>query len=113
MGKPRWKVIGRAPMPIARRASFERMASTMEDAQWVEIEGIVRSAEEKRGVLGLNVAANGGQVRALIPEFNQPVPDGLIDAEVRIHGACGALFNQKNQLIGVLLYVPALDQVEV
>ena len=113
IGKPHWKVIGRAPMPVARRTSFERMASTMEDAQWVEIEGTIRSAEEKRGVLGLNVAANGGRFRALIPEFNQPVPDGLIDAEVRIHGACGALFNQKNQLIGVLLYVPTLDQVEV
>jgi two-component system, sensor histidine kinase and response regulator len=113
IGKPRWKVIGRAPMPTARRTSFERMASTMEDSQWVEIEGIVRSAERKKGVLGLNVAVSGGQVRALIPEPGQQVPDGLIDTEVRIRGACGALFNQKNQLIGVLLYVPGLDQVEI
>ena len=113
IGKPHWKVIGRAPMPVARRTSFERMASTMEDSQWVEIEGTVRSAKETKGVLSLSVAVSGGQLRALIPEFRQPVPTGLIDTEVRIRGACGALFNQKNQLIGVLLYVPGLDQVEV
>jgi hypothetical protein len=44
ISNPRWAILGRAPMPAARRVSFQRMASTVEDSQWVEVEGIVRSA---------------------------------------------------------------------
>ena len=43
--KPRWTVIGQAPLPRAKRVTFEEMASTSVDAQWVEVEGLVRSAE--------------------------------------------------------------------
>jgi PAS domain S-box-containing protein len=59
------------------------------------------------------VAVSGGRLRVEIPQFHAPIPDWLVDAEVLIRGACGALFNQKNQLIGVLLYVPSLDEVRV
>ena len=45
IGKARWQVIGQAPMPAAKRVTFEEMASTGVDARWVEVEGIVRSAE--------------------------------------------------------------------
>src|SRR3954451_19769837 len=40
----RWNVMGRAPMPIPRRVTFGQMASTSEDARWVEVEGILRQA---------------------------------------------------------------------
>jgi len=113
IGKPRWEVIGQAAMPHPRHPTFDRMASTLEDSQWVEIEGIVRSAEEQDGFLNLNVAMSGGRVRVLIPRLLTPIPDWLADSEVRIRGACGALFNQKSQLIGVLLYVPSWDEVRV
>ena len=36
-----------------------------------------------------------------------------MDAEVRIRGACGAIFNNKLQLVGILLYVPGMQQIEV
>ena len=113
IGSPRWKVIGQAPLPAPHRVTFERMASTAEDAQWVEVEGIVRSAEQQRGFLILNVALSGGRLRAVIPEFDQSIPEWIIDAEVRIRGVCGAVFNQRNQLIGVLIYVPSLKEVQV
>jgi len=113
IGNPRWKVIGRAPLPAPHRASFDRMASTAEDGQEVEVEGVVRSAEQQTGFLILDVAVSGGRLRAAIPQFDQPGPERLVDAEVRIRGVCGAIFNQRNQLIGVLLFVPSLKEVQV
>jgi PAS domain S-box-containing protein len=32
---------------------------------------------------------------------------------VRIQGVCGAIFNQKNQIIGVILYSPSLNQLHI
>jgi signal transduction histidine kinase len=113
IGKPRWRVIREAPFPKPRKVSLESMLSTTEDSQWVEIEGTVRQARIQGTLLVLNVAVAGGRLIAQVPNFHQPSGEGFVDAEVRIRGACGGLFNEKNQLIGVALYVPSLNQIDI
>ncbi len=113
IGRPRIQVIGEAPLPDPHRVPFERLLSTIEDSQWVETEGIVRQAKVEGGFLFLDIAVAGGRLRAKIPGFHQPVSYRLVDAEIRIRGVCGALYNEKFQLIGILLYVPNIDQISV
>ena len=113
IGKVRIAVLGEAPLPHARPVSFERLASGAEDSQWVEIEGIVHRATTDKGHLRLAVATSGGRINVWVPDYHQPIPTQLIDAKVRLRGACGAVFNQKNQMTGVLLLVPSLAQVEI
>jgi signal transduction histidine kinase len=111
--KPRWTVIGQAPMPPAKRVTFEEMASTAVDAHWVEVEGLVRSAEVPPNdcCLRLNLEVPGGRV--VVRVLGQStVPAGLVDSYVRIHGACGAIFTAKNQLVGVMLYVPSMQEIK-
>ncbi len=110
--RPRWTVIGQAPLPRAKRVTFEEMASTRVDARWVEVEGIVRSAEVTNNCcLLLNVEVPGGRVVVRIQ--GQPtIPVGLVDSSIRIHGACGAVFTQKNQLVGVTLRVPSMQEIK-
>ena len=114
IGKPRYRVIGRAPLPQPKRPSLEMMLSTAEDSQWVETQGIVRQVGQQAGLLSLDVAVAGGRLKAMVPGVPAgALPTHLVDAEVRIRGACGAIFNKKLQLVGILLYVPALNQIEV
>ena len=112
IGKAHWQVIGQAPIPPAKRVTFEEMASTSVDARWVEVEGIVRSAElpPNDSRLQAVVEVPGGRVVVHI-QGNEGIPPGLVDSRVRIHGACGAIFNQKNQIIGIALYVPSMRDV--
>jgi len=112
IGKPRYRIIGRAPLPEPRRVSMESMLSTAEDSQWVETQGVVRQAKLRDGVLLLDLAVAGGRLKAQVTNVAQ-LPGPLVDAEVKIRGACGAIFNKKLQLVGILLYVPGLKQVEV
>ena len=117
IGKPRYRVIGQAPFPQAAQPSLERMLSSAEDSQWVETQGIVRQVRLLEGLLTLDVAVAGGRLKAVIPgihpDMNGPVASQFVDAEVRIRGACGSIFNNKLQLVGILLYVPGLKQVDV
>ncbi|HLY20186.1 MAG TPA: PAS domain-containing sensor histidine kinase [Bryobacteraceae bacterium] len=113
IGKPRYRIVGEAPLPLAKKVSLERMLSTAEDSQWVEAQGVVRQIRLMDGLLDLEVAVAGGRLKAMIPGIHGRVPDGLVDADVRIRGACGAIFNKKLQMMGILLYVPGLEQVEV
>jgi signal transduction histidine kinase len=118
IANPRWTVVGRAPIPKPLHVSFEQMASTAVDSWWVEVEGIVRQAEylhrtANERVLWMALAVPGGRIDVAIPWKGAPVPAGLVDARVRVDGACGAEFSAKDQLIGVQVYVPTLENVQV
>lgn len=115
---PRLKVLGHGSLPEARRVTFDQMASTLEDSEWVEVEGIVRQAEylhrtPREQQLWMDVALAGGMIDVQIPWDGSPVPSGLIDARVRLRGACGALFNAGGQQIGVSLSVPSMNEVQI
>ncbi len=111
--KAHWTVIGQVPMPPAKRVTFEEMASTSVDARWVEIEGLVRSAEVPPSDCCLQFILEVPEGRIVVRVNGQStVPDRLVDSYVRIHGACGAIYTAKNQIVGVILYVPSMENIK-
>jgi PAS domain S-box-containing protein len=115
---PVWTVIGRSPLPQPKRVSFAQMASTREDARWVEIEGIIRRVDYLGSgppgkVVTLELSMGDGKVEIQVPWDGSPLPSQLIDAFIRVRGVCGANFTSKNQLIGVSLYVPSLQNFSI
>jgi hypothetical protein len=118
IGNPEWTVVGRAPLPKPKRVTYEQMITTSEDSLRVEVEGIIRQAEylhrnATENVLWMDLAMTGGHIDLAIPWQGAPVPDGLVDARVRVRGVCGAEFSSKDQLIGVQVYVPDLKSISV
>jgi two-component system, sensor histidine kinase and response regulator len=113
IAKAHWHVVGQAPLPTPHRAGFTELASTKLDSLWVETEGIVRAADSSAGTLRLDIGVEGGRVTAYVPDFAAPIPPRLVDAKVRVQGVCGANFNSRNQLVGVNLFIPGLEHVQV
>jgi PAS domain S-box-containing protein len=113
IGKPQIRVLGRAPMPAPKRVTFASMASTEEDSQWVEIEGIVHRVVKQGDALMLDVAEEGGRLKLEIANFRGSLPTNLVDVKIRAQGACGTLFNTKNQYNGVLVHSPDISQLRV
>jgi len=107
------KVLGEAPLPAARPVSFEHLATGVDDGQWVSFEGTVRSAEVRESMLVLVVASGQLRVEVMTNQYAGADYRKLIDATVRVRGAVGPLFNQRLQLVGVTVYTPGLQDVEV
>ena len=111
---PHWRVLGTAPLPVARRVTYGQMSSTHLDGQWVEVEGIVRTADidpQSHNLL-LNVSTEGGLISAQTPDFQSGDWHQLVDSDVRMRGNCGAVRNNLNQQIGIMLYVPDLHEIQ-
>ena len=113
---PHWQVLKKTLLPVPKLVTYEQMASTAEDSRWVEVNGLVRQTEYLHArsfekILWLDLAMPGGHVDVQIPWQGAPIPAGLVDSRVRIRGVCGAAFNTRNQLVGVILYVASLDQI--
>lgn len=115
------KVLGEASIPAARPASYEDLASGLEDGQWVEIGGIVLSATlstvrtnftHEYLVVHLFVGGNDLTVRVL--SFAGVDIDHLPDAELRVRGVTVPMFTtHHHQLYSEEILVPSLSDVQI
>ena len=113
VGNPHFIVFGQAPLPLARPVPFQRMASTQEDSQRVEVEGIVHRVWKKGNRLYLDLSVEGGHVTGRIPFFTQTAPAALVGARIRLRGTCGAEFNSRDQLTGIFVNVPYESEMKM
>jgi len=118
------QVVGHASLPSPAPKSIEDLMTGQEDSQWVQVEGIVHSVaiedrlppDMRRGPpqLVINFASGSHKFKARVRDFRPDVDySRLVDAVVTVRGACGTLFNERRQLVGVQLFVPSLQQVAV
>jgi PAS domain S-box-containing protein len=93
--------------PAAIPVSFEQIASGQEDSQFVEMHGIVRSAQydDDVGYYLVQIAAGGGLLTAYARQL--PVPSrNLVDSTVTVRGVVVSRFNGQRQLFDFRLLLP-------
>jgi hypothetical protein len=93
--------------------SVAAMLTGSEDGKWLESRGVVRFVARDKGGLQLDLQTNAGLIRVFVSDANGVDPAWLVDSTVVVRGNCAPFFNEKRQLIGVRLFVPALSLVRV
>lgn len=103
--------LGTAPMPVARAVGFRQLEADSEDANWVEVKGVVQSAGIEGGQLRLAIAADGKKINVIFSDTpsSQTSIDELVDAEVSVRGVCGMKANYAESTYLLDLHVPALE----
>ena len=107
------RVLGEERIPAARLVSLDRLSTGIEDGQWIAFEGTVRSAGIRDSMLAIVVASGRWQVEVMTTPAAAGDFQPLVNARVRVQGTVGPIFNQRSQLIGVNVYSPSLDSIEV
>jgi signal transduction histidine kinase len=109
------QAVGEAPLPTPKTVTYEQLASGVEDSQFIEISGIVRSAQslEDSQYHLIEIATGGG--RLLVYARNLPVKgaDELLDSTVRVRGVCSTKFNHQRQLFSIRVMVPRPEDLEI
>ena len=106
---------GKAPLPPAKAVTYEQLASGVEDSQFVEITGIVRSArrlEDSEYVL-IEITTGGGRLLVYAKELPVKKTEELLDSTLMVRGVCSTLFNHKRQLFSIRLMVPRPEDLEI
>jgi hypothetical protein len=103
-------VEGRALLPPAARVNFGDLFGGAKDSQWIEVEGIVHSANIAdlfgHDVLALSLEIGGGSIRVLLQDFSGVDSSRLIDSTLRVRGVCSTSFNKRRQFVGQAMFVP-------
>src|SRR5450432_1801532 len=118
------RILGRATLPPPGRKSLPDLLTGKEDSQWIAVSGIVHSValedrlppDMRRGPLQLvlGIASGNSKLKVRIRDFPQARDFSyLVDSSVTVRGACGTLFNDRRQLVGIQIFAPSADQVTV
>jgi len=112
---PTFARVGHTSMPKPFSLSWQTLVSGKDDAGWVEAVGVVHSVSQLRAqhAFKLVVAGNGYSVQLPHTKDSDEYPGSLLDAQVRIRGVCGAVFNEKRQSVGLRFFVPSMKYVEI
>ena len=108
------QVLGMTNLPVAANVTLEDLVDGRLDAQWVAMEGVVRRVSKTAGRVNMTLMTRKGGFNVIVTDFNDnPSPEGLFDALVRVQGACGSAVNARGQLSGITLHTPSLRQIEI
>jgi diguanylate cyclase (GGDEF)-like protein/PAS domain S-box-containing protein len=113
IGKPSLVPLAMTGLPTPKVATLPELATGAYDSRWVEVRGVVRSAEESSGLLILVLRVDQGLLTVRVLDAPNVEPARLVDAVVRVRGACGTVANDRRQLVGVQLWTPSIDEVVV
>ncbi len=113
ISEPRIKLISPFPVKPVASYSFGDLKNGMADSQWVELEGMVRSVSEEEGKLVMQLAMGNDRIKVRFHDYSFEKAAKLVNEVVMIRGVCGGVFNQKSQLINVLLYSDSLSDLRV
>lgn len=104
-------LLGTAPLPQARPVTLFQLATGQEGSQWVEVRGVIREVDWSNDLAQLELADPTGTVTVNVPAESHPT--NLLDAVVRIRGVAASVFNERRQLVGVRIWMPSLEYVEI
>jgi signal transduction histidine kinase/CheY-like chemotaxis protein len=107
---------GRAALPVPITVPVAALFGGRYDSAWVETEAIIVAAEraESDAHLTLHAIDGANRFRVTMPATaDTPVPTHLVDARVRLRGVAGAVYNGRQQMLGVQLLVPNLSLITV
>ncbi len=111
---PEIQVIGHSSLPAnPPLVTLPHLETGAEDAQWVEVEGVIHGVLEYNHTETLILGMTDGTVSITVQREAGAVYSSLIDAKVRIQANAAPTVNSLGQMIGVHLLAPDLSTVKV
>jgi diguanylate cyclase (GGDEF)-like protein len=114
---PTIRVLGKGHNYSARKYNYQELAAGRGDCKLVAIRGKVRAADveqhQNAPSLHLDIGMPGGEVQVYLESFAGFRPESMLDDIVDVKGVAGGAFDAKDQLSGVILYVPQPSGIRV
>jgi diguanylate cyclase (GGDEF)-like protein len=112
VAQSRIRVLGHPGLPAPKTGRFGIASWGREDCHFIELEGVVQRVARGKGDALLTLAWGSSTYKAHVLASPASLAH-LVDAEVKLRGVCGALFNGKHQMLGIQMCVPGAEYIRV
>jgi len=107
---PTIRVLGRGGNLPAPTYSYAQLAAGQGDSTLVTVRGLVRAQDveqhQNAPSVHLDLIMEGGGGEVYLDHSFGTHPPSMLDAEVELTGVAGGAFDEKDQMTGIVLYVP-------
>jgi PAS domain S-box-containing protein len=115
------RITGHGSLPPPTNGSLQEVLQGRHRAEWVAIEGIVRSVEPGEGSIpalslvgvSLELLAEDARIPVRLTYPAGSLPSHLVAARVRALGVCASQYNQQRQFLGIRFEVPGPEFITV
>jgi signal transduction histidine kinase len=110
--KAHFTIEGESEIPPARPVTFAELVTGRFDGQWVELQGIVRSANTRPGWPSdsiVEIATGAGRIPLLLHGAVPAAAEKLVDCQVTARGVCLHFYNKKGQFYDSQIAVSESD----
>lgn len=107
------RILGKGKLPVPRQVSINQLLTGLDDGQWVQVTGVVRSTIVLDGRRYLIFDINGQPIMTYVENLDQFDALKLTHATIRLRGVCYSRFNMKRQLRIPWLAVSSLADIVI
>ncbi len=111
--EPRVSLLGQAPLPEPQPASEADLIGGRLDAQWVQVAGVVRSAEIQSGRLMLDTVSGATRFKAWVQHFETNLVTALVGKRLRLRGVLAAKTAPAGELSGCQLFLDSAADIKM
>ena len=102
---------GQTSFPVSRPVTLEQAMTGVEESQWIEMRGHVRTVTQEATWTWLALISSSGEFKVQVP--GKVSLNALVGALVRVNGVAVAEANDQRELTGVILLAANPDSIQV
>ncbi|MBC8003478.1 MAG: OB-fold nucleic acid binding domain-containing protein, partial [Opitutaceae bacterium] len=107
------RLLGQTNLPPARLITVSDLRAGTEDAQWIQMRGVVLQATQTLGHTVIEITSGQSRFQAHVLEPIKGGATNIVDALVSIQGVAGAAYDAQGKISGFNVYVPNERFLEV
>lgn len=105
--------LGAGVLPVAERRSLAEISSKAADSRYVQTEGMLRPGDQSWPRVCYRIVEGNTSALVVIPQASGPQSQRMLGATVWVRGVSGVQIDSKGKVVGSLLFVNRLDDIQV
>jgi hypothetical protein len=110
---PHIEFAGKGEMPTAERRSLADLETQKADSRFVVTRGVLRAGDQPWKRICFRIFDGDTSALVVVPQASGPEARRLLGASVRVRGVSGVHIDAKGRVVGTLIFVNQLEDIEV
>lgn len=110
---PHVEIVGKGDMPVADRRSLADLSAQRADSRFVTTHGVLRAGDQPWKRICFRIYDGDDSALVVVPQVSGPEARRLVGASVRVRGVSAVHIDAKGRVVGALIFVNHLEDIEV